>query len=329
MSLLLARDLSLRYGDKVLFDRASFVLGARDRAGLIGPNGSGKSSLLKIVAGQLEPDGGQIQLVRKARAGYLPQELAELPPGSILDGVLASVPGRTQLEARIAAAQSALEAAQTEEEQVELGGELAGLHEDLAHHDERYGRHRAEEILTGLGFPPSRLTRPAAELSGGWRMRAALAALLLQDPELLLLDEPTNHLDVPTLEWFDETLRRSRKALVLVSHDREFLDRHVSRVLSLEPEGLRTYPGNYEDYLAARAAEEEQLAVRAERQQKRRAQTLAFIERFRAKATKARQVQSRIKQLEKEELIEVREERATVRFRFPPAPRSTCAESSR
>jgi len=322
VSLLLARDLSLRYGDKVLFDRASFVLGARDRAGLIGPNGSGKSSLLKIVAGQLEPDGGQIQLVRKARAGYLPQELAELPPGSILDGVLASVPGRTQLEARIAAAQAALDAARTEGEQVELGGELAGLHEDLAHHDERYGRHRAEEILTGLGFPPSRLTRPAAELSGGWRMRAALAALLLQDPELLLLDEPTNHLDVPTLEWFDETLRRSRKALVLVSHDREFLDRHVSRVLSLEPEGLRTYPGNYEDYLAARAAEEEQLAVRAERQQKRRAQTLAFIERFRAKATKARQVQSRIKQLEKEELIEVREERATVRFRFPPAPRS-------
>jgi len=322
VSLLLARDLSLRYGDKVLFDRASFVLGARDRAGLIGPNGSGKSSLLKIVAGQLEPDGGQIQLVRKARAGYLPQELAELPPGSILDGVLASVPGRTQLEARIAAAQAALDAARTEGEQVELGGELAGLHEDLAHHDERYGRHRAEEILTGLGFPPSRLNRPAAELSGGWRMRAALAALLLQDPELLLLDEPTNHLDVPTLEWFDETLRRSRKALVLVSHDREFLDRHVSRVLSLEPEGLRTYPGNYEDYLAARAAEEEQLAVRAERQQKRRAQTLAFIERFRAKATKARQVQSRIKQLEKEELIEVREERATVRFRFPPAPRS-------
>ena len=322
MSLLLARELSLRYGDKVLFDGASFVLGPHDRAGLIGPNGSGKSSLLKILAGRLEPDVGQVQLVRKARAGYLPQELAELPPGSILEGVLASVPGRMQLEARIAAAQAALDAAATEEEQVELGGELAELHEDLAHHDERYGRHRAEEILTGLGFAPSRLSRPAAELSGGWRMRAALAALLLQDPELLLLDEPTNHLDVPTLEWFDETLRRSRKALVLVSHDREFLDRHVSRILSLEPEGLRGYPGNYEDYLAARAAEEEQLAARAERQQKRRAQTLAFIERFRAKATKARQVQSRIKQLEKEELIEVREERATVRFRFPPAPRS-------
>jgi len=322
VSLVIVRGLSLRYGGKVLLDGAGFVLGARDRAGLIGPNGSGKSSLLKLLAGRLEPDAGQVQLVRKSRAGYLPQELAELPPGSILEGVLASVPGRKELEARVEAAQAALEAAGSEEEQVELGGELAELHEELAHHEERYGRHRAEEILTGLGFPPAQLSRPAAELSGGWRMRAALAALLLQDPELLLLDEPTNHLDVPTLEWFDGALRRSRKALVLVSHDREFLDRHVSRVLALEPEGLRTYPGNYEDYLAARAAEEEQLAAKAERQQKRRAQTLAFIERFRAKATKARQVQSRIKQLEKEELVQVREVRAAVRFRFPQAPRS-------
>ena len=322
MSLLTARGLSLRYGGKVLLDGASFVLGARDRAGLIGPNGSGKSSLLKVLAGRLEPDAGQVQLVRRSRAGYLPQELAELPPGTILEGVLASVPGRAQLEGRIAAAQTALDLAKSEEEQIELGGELAELHEELAHHEERYGRHRAEEILTGLGFDPEQLGRPAAQLSGGWRMRAALAALLLQDPELLLLDEPTNHLDVPTLDWFDETLRRSSKALVLVSHDREFLDRHVSRVLSLEPEGLRTYPGNYEDYLVARAAEEEQLAARAERQQKRRAQTLAFIERFRAKATKARQVQSRVKQLDKEELIEVREERSTVRFSFPKAPRS-------
>ena len=153
-------------------------------------------------------------------------------------------------------------------------------------------------------------------------MRAALAALLLQDPELLLLDEPTNHLDVPTLEWFDSFLRRSRKALLLVSHDREFLDRQIDRVLSLEPEGLRAYAGNYERYLELRAAEEERLAAQAEKQTRRRAQMQAFIERFRAKATKARQVQSRIKLLEKEEIVQVREERATVRFRFPEAPRS-------
>jgi ATP-binding cassette, subfamily F, member 3 len=322
MSLLHARALSLRYGPKVLLEEASFSLGHHDRAGLIGPNGSGKSTLLKIVAGALEPDGGGVQLVRRARAGYLPQELSELPPGSVVQGVLASVPGRTWLESRIAAAEAGLSQAATEEEQIELGGELAELHEELSHHEELYGRHRAEEILSGLGFEASTWERPAAELSGGWKMRAALAALLLQDPELLLLDEPTNHLDVPTLEWFDAFLRRSRKALLLVSHDREFLDRQIDRVISLEPEGLRVYPGNYERYLELRAAEEEHLAAQVERQERRRAQMQAFIERFRAKASKARQVQSRVKLLEKEEIVQVREERATVRFRFPEAPRS-------
>ena len=322
MSLLHARGLGVRYGPKVLFDEASFALGHHDRAGLIGPNGSGKSTLMKVLAGRIEADSGSVQLVRRARAGYLPQELSELPPGSIIDGVLASVPGRVFLEQRIEVAQAALEGAVSEEDQLELGGELAELHEELAHHDELYGRHRAEEILSGLGFSQAGFSRPASELSGGWRMRAALAALLLQDPELLLLDEPTNHLDVPTLDWFDGFLKRSRKALLLVSHDREFLDRQIDRVLSLEPEGLRSYAGNYERYLELRAMEEEHLEAQAEKQQKRRAQMEAFIQRFRAKATKARQVQSRVKLMAKEEVVQVREERATVRFRFPEAPRS-------
>ena len=322
MSLLHARALAVRYGPKVLLDGASFALGHHDRAGLIGPNGSGKSTLLKILAGQIEPDWGTVQLVHRSRAGYLPQELSELPPGSVIDGVLASVPGRSWLQGRLAAVEAGLAQAATEEEQVELGGELAELHEQLAHHEELYGRYRAEEILGGLGFARSELSRLASDLSGGWKMRAALAALLLQDPELLLLDEPTNHLDVPTLEWFDSFLRRSRKALLLVSHDREFLDRQIDRVLSLESEGLRAYAGNYERYLELRAAEEERLAAQAEKQSRRRAQMQAFIERFRAKATKARQVQSRVKLLEKEEIVQVREERATVRFRFPEAPRS-------
>ena len=322
MSLLHARGLSVRFGPKVLLDEVSFALGHHDRVGLIGPNGSGKSTLMKILAGRLDADAGSLQLVHKARAGYLPQELSELPPGSLIDGVLGSVPGRSWLEGRIAVVEAALPGATTEEEQVELGGELAELHEELLHHEELYGRHRAEEILSGLGFTQAAMAQPAALLSGGWKMRAALASLLLQDPELLLLDEPTNHLDVPTLEWFDNFLRRSRKAMLLVSHDREFLDRQIDRVLSFEPEGLRSYTGNYERYLELRAEEETHLVAQAEKQQRRRAQMQAFIERFRAKASKARQVQSRIKLMEKEEVVELREERATVRFRFPEAPRS-------
>ena len=332
MSLLHARGVSVRYGPKILLDEVNFALGHHDRVGLIGPNGSGKSTLMKIIAGRIEADGGSLQLVRKARAGYLPQELSELPPGSLIDGVLGSVPGRSWLESRIASVDAALtgaaslpgatSGATSEAELVELGGELAELHEELAHHEELYGRHRAEEILSGLGFSPQAMAEPSAQLSGGWKMRAALAALLLQDPELLLLDEPTNHLDVPTLLWFDNFLRRSRKAMLLVSHDREFLDRQIDRVLSFEPEGLRSYTGNYERYLELRAEEETHLVAQAEKQQRRRAQMQSFIERFRAKASKARQVQSRIKLMEKEEVVELREERATVRFRFPEAPRS-------
>ncbi|HEY6104736.1 MAG TPA: ABC-F family ATP-binding cassette domain-containing protein, partial [Anaeromyxobacteraceae bacterium] len=184
------------------------------------------------------------------------------------------------------------------------------------------GRPRAERILMGLGFRPADLGRDTRTLAGGWRMRAALGGLLLQDPDLLLLDEPTNHLDVPTLEWFDAFLRSTRKALLLVSHDRVFLDRQIDRVLSLEPEGLRGWAGNYGDYRRQRAEEEARLLAEAKRQASRRAGLEAFIERFGAKNTKAAQARSKRKMLERMEAVEVRQERATLAFRFPEAPRS-------
>ncbi len=325
MSLLHARGLSVRFGKKVILDDASFTLGAHDRVGLIGPNGSGKSTLLRVLAGAREADAGEVQMVRRARAGYLPQEMGEMPDGPLIEGVLASVPGRRALEERIEAVErqpahpDPVDAADASEEaKVELAGELATLHEELAHHEEHYGRHKAEEILLGLGFKPAQLGAPAKSLSGGWRMRATLSGLLLQDPELLLLDEPTNHLDVPTLEWFDAFLKRSRKALLLVSHDREFLDRQIDRVLSLEQEGLRSYKGDYESYLMQRADELELLEARAIKQEKRHEEVMAFVNRFRAKATKAKAAQSKLRALEKEEKIERIEERKTVQFRFPP-----------
>jgi len=322
MSLVTASGLSLAHGPKVLFQDAAFTVAPKDRIGLIGANGTGKSSLLKILAAEASPDSGTLAWRRGARAGYLPQDVAALPDGPLVEIVLASVPGRGAVETRLSSTEAALRAAGDPEEQLELAQDLADLHAELDHFDERHGRHHAERILAGLGFDPRDLRRDTGTLSGGWRMRAALAGLLLQDPDLLLLDEPTNHLDVPTLTWFDAFLRASSKALLLISHDREFLNRQIGRVLSLEPEGLRSYSGDYDDYRRQRIEEEERLDATARRQEARRAELQGFIDRFGAKATKARQAQSRQKMLDKMEEVEVREQRAALRFHFANAPRS-------
>ncbi len=322
MSLVAASRISLAYGPRVLFDQAGFSIGPQDRVGLVGANGTGKSSILKILAGQLSPDSGELTFRRGARVGYLPQDVTSLPDLPLVDAVLATVPGRAALEQRLAATEAALAAAGGEAEQLELSQDLAELHEELDHFEEHYGRRRAERILAGLGFAPAQLEEPAAVLSGGWKMRAALSGLLLTDPDLLLLDEPTNHLDVPTLTWFDAFLRGKRKALLLVSHDREFLNRQIDRVLSLEPEGVRSYAGTYDDYRRQRAEEELRLLAQAERQEQKRAQLERFIERFGAKATKARQAKSKEKQLERMEEVQVLEQRDTLRFHFAEAPRS-------
>jgi ATP-binding cassette subfamily F protein 3 len=322
VSLVAASQLSLAFGPKVVLDRASFTVGPQDRIGLVGANGTGKSSLLRILAGTAHADEGELVFRRGARAGYLPQDVATLPDLPVVDAVLSAVPGRTTLEERLLETEAALASAGEAAEQLELSQALAELHEELDHFEEHYGRRRAERILAGLGFSAEDLGRPARALSGGWKMRAALAGLLLQDPDLLLLDEPTNHLDVPTLEWFDAFLRGTRKALLLVSHDREFLNRQIGRVLALEPEGLRSYAGDYDDYRRQRAEEEERLVAQAKRQAAKRAQLETFIERFGAKNTKASQARSKEKQLERMEEVKLLESRATLRFRFAEAPRS-------
>ena len=322
MSLVTGIEVSVSFGERVLLDEASFAVHAGEKIGLIGPNGSGKTTLLRLLAGQRDTDGGELRWARGVRAGYLPQDIFELPGGTLVESIRAWIGGRDELGAALAAVEAELPTAESDDEALELAQRAADVHAAIDDFEVRYGRHKAEEILSGLGFPARTFDRPIDELSGGWKMRAALAGLLLLGPDLLLLDEPTNHLDVPSLSWFDDFLRRSRQALVLVSHDREFLNRQIGRVLTFEPEGLRSYPGDYESYRRQRAEEEENLELRARRQAAQRAETQKFIERFRYKASKARQVQSRVKLLEKEALIETRARRQTVRFRFPEVPRS-------
>ena len=324
MSLITAQNLSLSFGSKAILDRANFTLNARDRVGLVGANGTGKSSLLKILAGQIAPDSGALTSMRSTRIGYLPQDILDMPQGSLIDAVLAAVPDRERLCQRQAALEQALAAADRgdEELQLDLAEQLAQLHEELLAFEERYGRHQAERILMGLGFRADAFQKPVSILSGGWKMRAALAGLLLSGPDLLLLDEPTNHLDLASLLWLDGFLRRSKHALVLVSHDRDFLNRQIDRVISFECEGLRSYSGNYDDYRRQRAEEEALHAARVKRQAALRAATEAFIERFRYKATKARQVQSRLRQLDREEVLTDLEKRDAIAFRFPEVTRS-------
>ncbi len=317
MSLLIATDVQLSFGSKVLFEHATFTIGPTDRIGLVGANGTGKSTLLKILVGQQHADDGRLVYRRDARVGYLPQDLQSLPDGNLVDAVMSSVPGRESLDRRLTETDAALAQAKDDAEQMELATLLAELHEEREHFDEHFGRHRAERILLGLGFQTKDFTLETTKFSGGWRMRAALAGLLLQDPDLLLLDEPTNHLDLPTLAWFDAFLKRSKKAMVLISHDREFLNRQISKVISLETEGLRTWSGDYEDYRRQRAEEYERQLAQAGKVAAKRAQLEAFINRFRAKASKAAAAQSKMKQLEKMESVELHQARDTVSFTFP------------
>jgi len=325
MSLVVLDEVTLFFADRMIFDAASLRLGHGDRVGLIGPNGSGKTTLLKVIAGEQEIDDGKVTRANGVRIGWLPQDISITGGRSLIDMILSSVPGRKELDERLAAAEAALEDATRSgaEEQtlLDLAGEVGELHERIDHFERFFGEHEALAILAGLGFQPGDEKRDIGELSGGWKMRGVLAGLLFQRPDVLLLDEPTNHLDMPSVAWFSEFLKRWNRCFVLISHDREFLNEQIDRVASLEPEGLRIYPGNYEKYVQQRAEEETILAGRAKNLARERERLQRFVDRFRAQANKAAAVQSRVKMLEKMESVETYEKRAVMRFSFPPTER--------
>ena len=324
MSLVVLDDVTLFFGDRLIFDAVGLRLGHGDRVGLIGPNGSGKTTLLKVIAGVQEVDDGTITRANGVRVGYLPQDIAIAGGRTLIDMILSSVPGRKELDEQLAAAEHALESAAgaSDDEMLELAGEIGELHERIDHFDRFFGEHEALAILAGLGFAPGDEKRDIGEFSGGWKMRAVLSGLLFQRPDVLLLDEPTNHLDLPSVAWFAEFLKAWRGCFVLISHDREFLNEQISRVVSLELEGVRSYPGNYDKYVAQRSEEETILQGRAKNLERERERLEKFVNRFRAQANKARAVQSRVKLLEKMETVETFGKRGTLRFEFPSVART-------
>jgi ATP-binding cassette subfamily F protein 3 len=310
--------ISKAYGGRTLFADVSLQVNRADRIGLVGPNGAGKSTLFSIMLGTLEPDDGKISKERGVSFGYLPQETAVVGDETVIEIATAVTPDFIKLRRIIKAweADHPVEALHPEE-----------IHDNAHDRFNELGGYRleakAKQILAGLSFRESDFDRPARELSGGWVMRAHLARLLVQEPDLLMLDEPTNHLDLEALLWFQDYLASYPGAILMISHDREFLNRLVGSIVEIRQSKLIRYRGNYDEYLEQRAAYEVQMLAAYKNQQREIGQLMDFVNRFRAKASKAAQAQSKLKQVERMDRIEApTSDDRKVSFSFPQPQRS-------
>ncbi len=314
-------NVSKSFGARTLFSGVNFHIGARDRTALLGPNGAGKTTLLEIIAGDIPLDGGGVTRPKGITIGYLRQEVDNRSTRPLLEHITAAGHIAT-LEHRIKILREEIAGAGDDQDIEALLSELG----ELQHRFEASGgydlEHEAKVILSGLGFKEGDFSKPLSTFSGGWMMRAELARILLQNPDLLLLDEPTNHLDLETQLWFEDYLLKYQGAVLLTSHDRAFLNRVVRRVIVMENGQASVYTGNYDAYVLARQLEIESLEAAASRQATRIEKETRFIERFRAKNTKASAVQSRIKTLDKMKRVEVPRLAKKIKFSFPEPPRS-------
>ena len=318
-------NLTVEFSAKALFDNVNYVINKRDRIALVGKNGAGKSTMLKIISGLQEPTSGRVSIPKDVTVGYLPQHMIHNDDTTVKDEAAKAF-------SRILSLQSHLEELNVELcERTDYDSEsYMALIEEIAHLNEQLDMQgggnfdaEVEKTLMGLGFLRSDFERPTNEFSGGWRMRIELAKILLQRPDVLLLDEPTNHLDIESIQWLEQFMAGYPGAVVLVSHDRKFLDTVTKRTIEISLGKIYDYKANYSAYVELRKERREQQLRAYQNQQKEIADTEAFIERFRYQATKAIQVQSRIKQLAKIERIEIDEEdTSALRLKFPPAPHS-------
>ena len=317
------RNLKLQYGDRFIFRDASANIGPSDRIGLVGSNGAGKTTLLRILALEEMPDDGSIDKANHVTIGYLPQDGIVASGKTLYNEVESAFSDILDLKDRIERAADELQSLNTSSDAYQdLLEEIGSWERKLEELDVEKLPSLIKSVLHGLGFADQDMGRSTDEFSGGWQMRIALAKLLLTGPSLLLLDEPTNHLDITSQRWLEKYLKRYAGAILMVSHDRAFLDEICQRTFELTQGSLNVYQGSYSQYVEQSKARKEQLARSFKNQQKEIERTERFIERFRYKASKASQVQSRIKALDKIERIEIESEEEAIAFTFPPSPRS-------
>ncbi len=318
-------NISKQNGHQILFIEASAALNRGEKVGLVGPNGSGKTSLFRMIIGEDEPDEGQVSVDRGITIGYFSQDVGEMSGRSAVAEVMDGVGPVSEVAAELKTLEAAMADPAVYEDADKMDGIVTRYGEVQARFEELDGyalESRAREVLAGLSFSNEMMDGDVGKLSGGWKMRVALARILLMRPDAMLLDEPSNHLDLESLIWLENFLRAYDGMLFMTSHDREFMNRIVTKIVEIDAGSLTTYGGNYAFYEGQRALADKQQQAQFERQQAMLAKEIKFIERFKARASHAAQVQSRVKKLEKIDKVEPPKRRQTVQFDFPVPPRS-------
>ncbi|MFK0383899.1 ABC-F family ATP-binding cassette domain-containing protein [Agrobacterium sp. NPDC090273] len=315
-------NISKSNSHRILYIEASAALNKGEKTGLVGPNGAGKTTLFRMITGEEQPDEGQVVVEKGMTVGYFNQDVGEMSGRSAVAEVMEGAGPISEVAAELRELEAAMSDPDRMDEMdaiIERYGEVQARYEEL---DGYALEGRAREVLDGLSFSQEMMDGDVAKLSGGWKMRVALARILLMRPDVMLLDEPSNHLDLESLIWLENFLRNYDGALLMTSHDREFMNRIVNKIIEIDAGSLTSYSGDYGFYEQQRAQNEKQQQAQFERQQAMLAKEIKFIERFKARASHAAQVQSRVKKLEKIDRVEPPKRRQTVAFEFAPAPRS-------
>src|SRR5882757_1020670 len=315
-------NIQKQYGRQLIFVEASFQLNPGEKVGLVGPNGSGKTTLFRMVTGEEEPDEGEVSVPRRLTIGYFRQDVEEMKGRSVLDEAIAGSGRVGDLHHELEALQKGLEDPDRADEMDKILERFGEVQEEYEHLGGYTLEAQAREVLAGLGLTEAQIDGDVGALSGGWKMRVALARVLLGKPDVLLMDEPTNHLDIESIIWLEQFLKGLPSALLMTSHDREFMNRIVSKIAEIDAGEITSYTGNYDFYERERAIRESNQQAAFARQQSMLAKEQRFIERFKTHAAKAAQVQSRIKALDKIEKLELPKKRQIVKFDFRMPPRS-------